>query len=49
MEDFLGYLDEWENEISMIPGLRQKEKAKLGLSRETLEGVRITGEWLQCM
>ena len=31
-------------EIAGLPGLEKKEKQKLDLSRETLEGLRITGE-----
>lgn len=41
--DFLGYLREWEDEIAAVPNLKQKEKRKLGLSLETLEGLTITG------
>ena len=40
--DFLGYLDRWEAEIQQTdatPGA----KNQMCLSRETLEGLRITG------
>ena len=43
LNDFLGYLDEWEREMAGTPGLSQKEKQKLGLSRETVQGLKITG------
>ena len=33
-----------EREIAGLPGLEKEEKLKLGLSRETLQGLRITGE-----
>ena len=41
--DFLGYLDEWEASSQAQEGLSQAEKNKLCISRETLEGLRITG------
>lgn len=40
-KDFLGYLDEWEEEISRIPKLKKSEKQKLCLSAQTLEELRI--------
>ncbi len=42
-EDFLGYLDIWESSVQAkdIPPV---EKQKLLLSRETLDGLRITGK-----
>ena len=43
LNDFLGYLGEWEVEIAEVPGLDQKEQQKLCLSRETMEGLKITG------
>ena len=43
VNDFLGYLTEWETEIAALPGLKQNEKQKLMLSRETMEGLKITG------
>ncbi len=42
-DDFLGYLAEWEKEIAETQGLKTKEKQRLGLSRETVQGLRITG------
>ena len=41
--DFLSYLDEWEASSQAQDGLSQAEKNKLCISRETLEGLRITG------
>lgn len=41
--DFLGYINEWEREIASTPGLTKKEKQKLGLNRETVQGMKITG------
>ena len=40
---FLGYFDEWEAEISSMTTLKKKQKAAMQLSRETLEGLKITG------
>ena len=40
---FLKYLEEWEQEVSSIPGLGKKEQRKMCLSLETLEGMRISG------
>ena len=41
---FLGYLDEWEVYANSQIGISEKERAKLMLSRETIEGLRITGK-----
>ena len=41
--DFLEYLDEWEQEISSIPGLTKSEQQRMCLSAQTREGMRITG------
>lgn len=42
-EDFLSYLDEWERSVETRKELSASEKSKLTISRETLEGLRITG------
>ena len=42
-DEFLLYLRNWESEVNNSPGLTAKEKMKLLLSRETMEGLRITG------
>lgn len=42
-EDFLGYISEWEREINNLPGLKSKEKQKRCLSKETMQGINITG------
>lgn len=36
--DFLGYLEEWDRDVEAC----RKQKQKHRLSRETLEGMRIT-------
>ena len=41
-EDFLGYLSEWEQECLKKP-LKRSQSRRQCLSRETLEGLRITG------
>ena len=40
--DFLMYLTEWAEEDTSS-GVSKKEKQKLCLSRETMDGLRITG------
>lgn len=35
--DFLCYLTEWETEVASVPGLKQGERQKLTLSRETMD------------
>ena len=40
--DFLGYLDSWEAEVQQRDAT-PSEKNQMCLSRETLEGLRITG------
>lgn len=41
--DFLSYLEEWEASSQTQVGLSQAEKSKLCISKETLEGLRMTG------
>ena len=42
-EEFLGYLEEWEESVASRTGFTAKERAMMCLSRETLDGLRITG------
>ena len=42
-DEFLGYLAEWEEEVKSQPGIDAKEKQRMWLSRETVEGLRMTG------
>lgn len=42
LKDFLSYLQEWEDEAKELSG-GAREKSKYCLSKETLEGLRITG------
>ena len=44
MDEFLGYLNEWESATEQRTDLSAKEKRKLLLSSETMEGLRITGK-----
>ncbi len=37
------YLQDWEDSASSVNGLTTSEKNKMLLSKETLEGIRITG------
>ena len=46
--DFLKYLLDWEDSVSRRTDIEQQDKNKLMLSRETLEGVRITGKPALC-
>lgn len=47
MSDFLGFLKEWQEEISAVGGLTKTEKRKMILSQQTLNGLRITGIYLK--
>ena len=38
------YLDEWEREVAKEKDMEDKEKSRMMLSRETREGLRITGK-----
>ena len=42
-EDFLTYLDDREKGVKSRPGYSAAEKSVMLLSRETLEGIRISG------
>ena len=37
------YLDDWKAEVSALPNLDNKQKARMQLSRETDEGLHISG------
>jgi hypothetical protein len=41
-EEFIGYLDEWERDVSEREGFTSDERKKMLLSQETLEGLRMT-------
>jgi hypothetical protein len=41
-KDFLGYLDEWEASVRVREGFTRAEKTSMTLSKETLEGLRLT-------
>ena len=43
---FLGFFDDWEKETSNLEGLNKSEKSKFILSKQTLQGLRITGKLL---
>lgn len=42
-EDFLKYLDEWEDSVEARTDIEDAVKTKMLLSRQTLDGLRITG------
>ena len=42
-DTFLSYLRDWEEKVKSLP-LSRKEKVQRCLSRETLEGMKITGK-----
>lgn len=47
LEDgFLGYLDRWESSVQGRQGFTPAEKELMLLSRETREGLRITGMYI---
>ena len=44
-EDFLGYLNEWEESVEQRTGFTSSQKNMMLLSRETIEGLRTTGRF----
>ena len=40
--DFLGWLNTWEDQVQQMPNLSQAEKNRLFISHQTAEGLRIT-------
>ena len=42
LNDFLQYINEWEEEVENIPDMSLSEKNRLKLSYQTVEGLRIT-------
>ena len=42
-EEFLSYLDEWEQSVRQRDGFSASEKNKMQLSPETILGLRLTG------
>ena len=44
--DFLKYLEVWEASAKSNSGVELQEQNKMMLSRETLEGLRITGTYV---
>lgn len=43
-EDFLSYLDKWSSSVKARKGFTKSEKAIMTLSKETLQGLKITGK-----
>ena len=43
---FLKYLDDWKKDADTHKNLTTTERSKMMLSRETLEGIYITGKCL---
>ena len=41
-QDFIGYLDEWEQSVQARTDCTRTQKTQMCLSQETLEGWRIT-------
>lgn len=44
--DFLAYLSEWQSSVAARDGFTAAEKTMMTLSRETLEGLRVTGTYI---
>ncbi len=44
-EDFLNYFNAWEDSVEARTDIDDAVKAKLLLSRQTLDGLRITGSY----
>ena len=45
-DDFLDFLDSWEKESESLEKVTKEVKQRMCISRETLEGLRITGNYL---
>lgn len=45
-EDFIGYLDRWQESVSKREGFSKTEQNKMMLSEETRAGLRLTGNEL---
>ena len=43
VEDFMGYLQKWEELVKNRPGFSLSEKNKMLLNRETRAGIKIAG------
>ena len=43
-KDFLQYLADWKASVESRPGFTRGEKALMCLSKETIEGLHITGK-----
>ena len=43
MDCFLGYLEEWQNSVDTRTTFTKGQKKMMCLSRETLDGLKITG------
>ena len=43
-EDFMKYLQDWQQEVNALP-VKKKERQKFCLSRETMDGMKITGKF----
>ena len=41
--DFLGYLAEWDEMVQLRENFTAAEKKKMTLSKDTLDGLRMTG------
>ena len=44
-KEFLGYLDDWEKAVKERKGFTDEQKKRMILSQETLEGLRMTGNY----
>lgn len=44
-EEFISYLDEWEESVEERKGFSQIAKKKMQLSPETFLGIRMTGDY----
>lgn len=45
--EFLGYLNEWDSSVKGRTGFTAAERKRMCLSDETLEGLRVTGIYIQ--
>ena len=42
-EEFLGYMEKWEQSVAARPGFSQTDKNKMMLSEATKTGLKFTG------
>ena len=44
-DEFLPYLEQWENSVKKRRGFSDKEKMLMLITKETRAGIKVTGEY----